>query len=117
MCWCGYPRITTLKCWILIGVLAALVGVCPHVQARNNLTVGDFLNVAKNVSNDNNKLKPMIAAAGEAYGWANGELQDQGTKPFYCPPPNLGITQDQYFDILFRFVEKNPRLRSNDFQS
>ncbi len=104
-----------LKTWINVIVISTQVGFGTPAKAEQSLKLGDFVDVVQKSKGDD-KLRQMIFAAGEAYAWANSELAEREDSPFYCQPKKLGITRDQYADILVRYVSENPTFRSNDFR-
>ena len=53
-------------------------------------------------------FKVYIDGVGTGYSWALAYLRGTGAKGFYCPPPKLVITQENYLSILAEGMkEKN----------
>lgn len=49
-----------------------------------------------------------VGSAGDAFMWANTALKTRGDQPLFCPPEKLAIKNEQYLDILQRYVQDRP---------
>lgn len=45
-------------------------------------------------------FKTYIGGIGNGYSWANAYLISKKGKEFYCAPPKLALTQENYLSIL-----------------
>jgi hypothetical protein len=50
----------------------------------------------------------------EGISWYNTAI-GRNDGALFCEPPNLAITQEQYIDIMERYLEANPSLKKMGF--
>ena len=114
-----FPSIFSFSKLAIVAVAAMVVfgsASWAYDEQSNPYTARKFLKAYKEGKNVPMGLdmreyaKLIVGNVGESFGWANSELRIAGTLPLYCPPPELGISQDQYMSILRQEVEKFPYL-------
>lgn len=76
-------------------------------SAHAELYVPDYL-VARHASNwEGTRL--WVLGLGEGYMHANTKLKHRRQAPFYCQPPRLAMTADNYVRILDDYIEEQPK--------
>ncbi|TAW23119.1 hypothetical protein ELI20_18860 [Rhizobium ruizarguesonis] len=76
------------------------------------LAAQDEVTISQIVKNDDGqgKLGLVLAGSGQAYMWANSELEfGRHTAPLFCPPKKLGITSAQHIAIIKGYIGRNPK--------
>jgi hypothetical protein len=99
-----------MQMWPLVRVflVACIICVIAAHDARSDMSVEQY---RKNMSEQGYQIYfTIISLRGFVKGleWANAELmQDKKTKPFFCPPPSMAITDEQVIDILDKYLESH----------
>jgi hypothetical protein len=57
--------------------------------------------------------RTYMAALGSGMSWYLSADNHHHKKGLYCPPGKVALTPDQYISILERFVDENPKFRSD----
>jgi hypothetical protein len=58
-----------------------------------------------------------IKGVGMGYACANVDNKINGLPPLYCPPVNLGVTVENYLDIIDRYIERHKNIKGENPES
>jgi hypothetical protein len=84
-------KVTAL--WCLLGILAAST-------ANAEISYKSYKAAKAGGGVQWNFMRIYFNGAGNAYGYSNARLQVENKPPFYCVPPALALTAENYIDIL-----------------
>jgi hypothetical protein len=56
----------------------------------------------------------IIGVVGRALSSASAHAKSMFGKPFFCPPPSLRVTDDQYLQILTDYIDGSEFAKSRD---
>jgi hypothetical protein len=74
-----------------------------------------FKNYARASDSTQSFYRTVLSSYENGMAWANATLQEQGSKPLYCPPEKVALTGDQLLDILRRFALDRPPIQKYPF--
>ncbi len=70
------------------------------LTAASNYCYADLLVSKYEEIKDHVSTQLYVLGLGDAYGWTNTQLEDQGRSPLFCVPDRLGLGKENYVDIL-----------------
>jgi len=98
---------------LMIGVCAMLTVIAPAMAADDDHTVGEFLfNYQMFGQQEGSFLYGYLYGVTEGISWTTALAHSELGVDIYCPPEHLAGTNQMYFDILNRYVERNPETRA-----
>jgi hypothetical protein len=97
---------------IKIIIILSTVFYSTIVNAQNNLTIKQFIDLSKKDSS----FSLQIGATGQAFLLMNIELQKNNQKPIYCQPAKLSMNNYNYLKILEDQTKKYSNMLDNNYQ-
>ena len=80
---------------LIFGALA--VPACAEITAEQAIANREMV-----------ETKLYLAGIGAGFTWANANITSRKLQPTFCAPAKLGITAEQYGEILADYVKENP---------